>query len=160
MPEISPDGPSDYHDVAPGSAGDAPWYGQLSVRDRLIAQASAAPRFVIYVATFFVCLLGWLWLGSQVTGISAFGDGESLGPGMAWVANWLASFGDGTVTSPTLRWFLALCAPGATDSSLTSFAVVVSMWMAMSIAMMLPSAAPMFRTYADIAEAALRAFEG
>lgn len=50
---------------------------------------------------------------------------------------------------------LAICSPGgALDGS--SAALVVPMWLAMVLAMMLPSAAPMVLAYADIAECAAR----
>jgi len=53
--------------------------------------------------------------------------------------------------------FEALCRPmaGATWS-VTRVAIVASMWSAMTLAMMLPSAAPMILTYAEIADTAAR----
>lgn len=44
----------------------------------------------------------------------------------------------------------ALCSP----SSNTSFSALASMWLAMTLAMMIPNALPMISTYLDIAEAA------
>jgi predicted metal-binding membrane protein len=61
---------------------------------------------------------------------------------------------------PGTSWLIAmqtLCRPppeGAWD--LSTFAVTISMWNAMTLAMMLPSAAPMILTYAEIAETAAR----
>jgi predicted metal-binding membrane protein len=53
--------------------------------------------------------------------------------------------------------FDALCKPLIGGAwGVTSFAIVASMWSAMTLAMMLPSAAPMILTYAEIAEAAAR----
>jgi predicted metal-binding membrane protein len=51
----------------------------------------------------------------------------------------------------------ALCKP-LTGSAwgATSFAIVASMWSAMTLAMMLPSAAPMILTYSEIADTAAR----
>jgi predicted metal-binding membrane protein len=54
-------------------------------------------------------------------------------------------------------WIGALCSPAATLSSgLSSFILVFAMWVAMTLAMMLPSAAPMILTYAEIADTAAR----
>jgi predicted metal-binding membrane protein len=53
--------------------------------------------------------------------------------------------------------FLALCGPLPDGSwSATGVAIVASMWGAMTLAMMLPSAAPMIMTYAGIADTAAR----
>jgi predicted metal-binding membrane protein len=53
--------------------------------------------------------------------------------------------------------FEALCRPLTSGAwSAGGFAVVASMWSAMTLAMMLPSAAPMILTYAEIANTAAR----
>jgi predicted metal-binding membrane protein len=53
--------------------------------------------------------------------------------------------------------FDALCKPLIGDAwNVTNFAIVASMWSAMTLAMMLPSAAPMILTYAEIADTAAR----
>jgi predicted metal-binding membrane protein len=69
--------------------------------------------------------------------------------GLGWLALGLMVSGAST--------FDALCKPligGAWN--VTSFAIVASMWSAMTLAMMLPSAAPMILTYAEIADTASR----
>lgn len=48
----------------------------------------------------------------------------------------------------------ALCRPAAAGTGVAQAGTIFSMWCAMSLAMMLPTAAPMIVTYADIAEAA------
>jgi predicted metal-binding membrane protein len=55
-----------------------------------------------------------------------------------------------------LERFLQLClAPAAVDGPIVSgFIVLSAMWFLMSLAMMLPSAAPMIRTYCEIADTA------
>jgi predicted metal-binding membrane protein len=69
--------------------------------------------------------------------------------GLGWLALGLMVSG----ASP----FDALCKPLIGGAwGVTSFAIVASMWSAMTLAMMLPSAAPMILTYAEIAEAAAR----
>ena len=70
--------------------------------------------------------LGWLALGLMVSGMGAF---ETLCRPMAL---------------PGAAW------------SVSGFAIVALMWGAMTLAMMLPSAAPMILTYAEIADTAAR----
>lgn len=53
-------------------------------------------------------------------------------------------------------WLSALCRPAGDAGTPDEFAFVFLMWSAMSLAMMLPSAAPMILTYAEIADTALR----
>jgi predicted metal-binding membrane protein len=68
---------------------------------------------------------------------------------LGWLALGLMSAGIGI--------FDALCRPLATGAwSATHFAIVAAMWGAMTFAMMLPSAAPMIMTYAEIADTAAR----
>jgi predicted metal-binding membrane protein len=56
--------------------------------------------------------------------------------------------------------FDALCKPLIDGSwSVTGFATIAAMWSAMTLAMMLPSAAPMILTYAEIADTAARKSE-
>jgi predicted metal-binding membrane protein len=69
--------------------------------------------------------------------------------GLGWLALGLMVSG---VTT-----FDALCKPLIGSAwSITSFAIVALMWSAMTLAMMLPSAAPMILTYAEIADTAAR----
>jgi predicted metal-binding membrane protein len=67
---------------------------------------------------------------------------------LGWLALGLMSAG-----SP-LNW-QALCLPGAA-AGLGELAVAAPMWMAMTLAMMLPTAGPMILTYAEIADTAAR----
>ena len=55
-------------------------------------------------------------------------------------------------------WIGALCRPAVAplSSDLASIVLVALMWIAMTLAMMLPSAAPMILTYAEIADTAAR----
>jgi predicted metal-binding membrane protein len=69
--------------------------------------------------------------------------------GLGWLALGLM------VSSASM--FDTLCKPLIGGAwGVTGFAIVASMWSAMTLAMMLPSAAPMILTYAEIAEAAAR----
>ena len=55
-------------------------------------------------------------------------------------------------------WIAALCRPAVAplSSEFTQFILIATMWSAMALAMMLPSAAPMILTYAEIADTAAR----
>ena len=71
--------------------------------------------------------------------------------GLGWLALGLIYSGMGA--------FEALCRPLAMSGAVwgaTGFAIVALMWGAMTLAMMLPSAAPMILTYAEIADTAAR----
>lgn len=69
--------------------------------------------------------------------------------GLGWLALGLMAAGMGI--------FETLCRPlTAGVWNLTSFAIIGAMWSAMTFAIMLPSAAPMIMTYAEIADTAAR----
>ena len=67
---------------------------------------------------------------------------------LGWLALGLQAANFGTIA--------ALCQAMATNFSITGVALVALMWGAMTLAMMLPSAAPMILTYAEIADTAAR----
>jgi predicted metal-binding membrane protein len=93
---------------------------------------AARPKTVAAACVIVLAGAGWLYLG--------FIAGASVSqPADIW------------------SWIGALCRPAATLSSgLSSFILVFAMWVAMTLAMMLPSAAPMILTYAEIADTAAR----
>ncbi len=66
--------------------------------------------------------------------------------GLGWLTLGLQFAGVGFVE--------ALCRPTASGGGAANFAAVAAMWSAMTLAMMLPSAAPMILTYAEIADTA------
>ncbi len=107
----------------------------------------ARPKLVAVVCVVALAALGWLYLALLVADMG--GDFAMLGPGMG-VLEFLP------------RAFVALCRPafGLGMMQVTwvpsGFALVASMWAAMVLAMMLPSASPMILTYAEIAETAAR----
>jgi predicted metal-binding membrane protein len=92
----------------------------------------ARPQDIAIVCIFLISGLGWLTLGLMVSGMGA--DGPA--------------------------WLAALCQPlfGSAASvsawPVVDFLLVLGMWSAMALAMMLPTAAPMILTYAQIAETA------
>jgi predicted metal-binding membrane protein len=93
----------------------------------------ARPKAIAALCVIVLTALGWLYLALMLvrSGVS------------------VTEFGSGTLQ--------ALCRPLAEAPwSASGIALVESMWIAMTLIMMLPSAAPMILTYAEIAEAAAR----
>jgi predicted metal-binding membrane protein len=97
----------------------------LPVAERRLGAAFARPKLVAIACVIALTLLGWLSLA--------------------------------LMTAPMDGVIATLCRPSfATGGfwSASGFVVVALMWAAMVLAMMLPSAAPMILTYAEIAETA------
>ncbi|MEW5421869.1 DUF2182 domain-containing protein [Amorphus sp. 3PC139-8] len=106
-------------------------------------------RVLVIVAVALAALIGWLYLAATVMAVPE-ALRSALGPGMN-----LLNVGG----SPQVPAFLtALCAPVTLANGIdpTTVAVTVAMWAAMVFAMMLPTAVPMFTTYAAIAGRARR----
>lgn len=104
----------------------------LSTAAARLGAAFARPKWVAAICVVALTGLGWLYLGL----LSASASPDTAG---FWA------------------WIAALCEPAkATGASLTQFALIAAMWSAMALAMMLPSAAPMILTYAEIADTAMR----
>jgi predicted metal-binding membrane protein len=126
-----------------------------------IMLAFASPRRVAALALTGLFAAGWLWLLAMATAGGVIGDSfASLGPGMSVfdrLAEWtglerivfpLAA------SSGLFALLAAICAVDPAGWTLSLAALHLFMWMAMALAMMLPTAAPMLRTYAEIAETA------
>jgi predicted metal-binding membrane protein len=103
-----------------------------------LGAALARPRIVAAACVISLAGLGWLYLGLIAGGGAA--KGGDLFDLIRVLCGPLGSFG----------------MPGAGAWGATDFALVCAMWAAMSLAMMLPSAAPMILTYAEIADTAAR----
>ena len=130
-------------------------YDKLPYLDRSLAETGAKPKNAAYVATAVTAFVGWLWLIFLTSGASQYGPVSSLGPGMDVFRPLLDWVGDLATRSTVVEAFLRLCSPQISDASgFVSFLSIFAMWVAMCIAMMLPSAAPMLRTYGDIAQTA------
>ena len=106
----------------------------------------ARPKLIALVCIIALCALGWAVLAIMI----GAAPGATLGPG-GGLLDFLPRFVEvlcnpsrGHAGMPTGSW------------SVVDVALVLAMWSAMSLAMMLPSAAPMIYTYAEIAETAAR----
>ncbi len=126
----------------------------LSPAASRLGAAFARPKVLAVACVIALAGLGWLYLALLIAGMG--GPGSALGPGMG-------------ALDLLPRTIQALCSPtfglahfGMPDGEfgLTwgagGFALVALMWGAMALAMMLPSAAPMILTYAEIADTAAR----
>ena len=141
-------GDSAHADVMTGQQDD---FSHLDRAGRAMANIARSPRITVNVVVGACILLAWLLLAAmairgaegRIAGVSAPGDMilRNL-PRLP-----LPDF---------LERFFALClSPAPLDASVGLQAgALVLMWFLMAIAMMLPSAAPMIRTYCEIADTA------
>ena len=129
-------------------------YNDLPAGERMLGRLAARPAPLVVLATMIAAAVGWLWL------VLMAGEGARLDATSATAAQngWLlnvAGLSADWLPGPLREALAALCGPAAlAGTGLTTFLVSLTMWLAMSVAMMLPSAAPMLRTYADIAQTA------
>ena len=117
----------------------------------------ARPRIIAIASIVVLADLGWAYLGLMVAGVAYDGHAVTLGPGMG-VFDMLAFPGIDALGRALIQ---ALCRPsfGGAAGLAGSFpavdlTLVWLMWVAMVLAMMLPTAVPMVTTYAEIAGAA------
>ncbi len=105
----------------------------------------ARPKRVAVICVVTLAGSGWLYLALMIAGHG--GPLSELGPGMG-VLDWVP------------RVLTVLCRSDARvavhQAGSTGVLLVALMWGAMTLAMMLPSAAPMIFTYAEIADTAAR----
>jgi predicted metal-binding membrane protein len=108
-------------------------FAHLPAAAAKLGRILARPKAIAALCVIVLSALGWLYLALMLA--------------RSGVA--IIEFGSGT--------FQALCRPLAEGPwSASGIALVISMWIAMTLMMMLPSAAPMILTYAEIAETAAR----
>ncbi|MEP1206434.1 MAG: DUF2182 domain-containing protein [Rhizobiaceae bacterium] len=143
------------HSPEQEAADDAGRYGHLATLDRGIAEIGLRPRWSVYALTGFAVVIAWIWLIFLAAGASQVVGTDAVGPGMEFWRGLLSRLNVDPADDGLLAFILKICAPVAPGGF--TFGVFVStffMWTAMSLAMMLPSAGAMIRTYADIADVA------
>lgn len=123
----------------------------LSPATARLAAVFARPKVLAVLCIVALTGLGWLYLGLLIGEMG--GPAAWLGPGMS-LLDLLPRAWD-VLCSPTFG--IALMPEG--EWGVTGFLLVALMWMAMTLAMMLPSAAPMIYTYAEIADTAAKKHE-
>lgn len=129
--------------TAPNDQG----FDHLDRSGRVVARAVLAPGLITYGAVFVLVAAAWTLLVAMAATL----PGAAGGPGAR-----LFSLLPALDLPPVFDALLALClqpaAPGA--AGFVGFFALAVMWFLMSIAMMLPSAAALIRTYCEIADTA------
>ncbi|WP_027061680.1 DUF2182 domain-containing protein [Mesorhizobium loti] len=138
-------GDSAHSDIMIGQHDD---FSHLDRAGRATAGIARNPRLAVNIVVGASILLAWLLLAAMaIRGAEAGGGapGDTLLRGLPQLP--LPDF---------LERFFALClSPAPLDASIGPRALVlIAMWLLMAIAAMLPSAAPMIRTYCEIADTA------
>jgi predicted metal-binding membrane protein len=120
--------------------------------DAAVGQAFRSPRRVALVALIALTGAGWAYLALLVALHAGQGAAATLGPGMGLFDRLVA----GDLDPLGRALWETLCRPafGVTGIDPAGFALLAVMWMAMVLAMMLPTAGPMILTYAEIADTA------
>ena len=131
-------------------------FDQLDRSGRTIARLARRPAWPVLAMVMVTAAIAWWFLMSMAGSIVQFeGSPRPLGPGMSIISRFLP------VDPGSFAATIAdLCLSGDSDALLASGSflpvalALYVMWFAMSAAMMLPTAAPMIRTYAEIADTA------
>ncbi|HWK66764.1 MAG TPA: DUF2182 domain-containing protein [Rhizobiaceae bacterium] len=126
-------------------------FGNLDARGRLVAQVASRTRAAVYVVLGLAIGSSWLLL-ALMAARSLMISGPDAATRAGDMLQWL----------PDLPWpaffdrLVGLCLGTVTQDAAYAgqFALLAGMWFLMAIAMMLPSAAPMIRTYCEIADTA------
>jgi predicted metal-binding membrane protein len=125
-------------------------FAHLDPGGRAIAALSRRPVGGVFAAIAIMVAIAWAVLGAMAVEFAALAPPGGAGPG-----GFLVERIPALPIPAALDWFFRLClAPSDAASGGARFAVLATMWLMMSIAMMLPSAAPMIRTYCEIADTA------
>lgn len=120
------------------------------------ARALVSPHLAVGLFVAVAVALGWAWMGAMIAGMVARTDMATLGPGMG-IFNRINGL-DG-LSAETRAALTMLCGPVGAVWSAADWAVVFAMWVAMVMAMMVPTAIPVFRAYADLGAERARAGE-
>ena len=126
---------------------------QLSPAAARLGRVMGRPLPIALACLVTLAAVAWVCLTLMVADWVARGDAAALGPGMG-VLDLLARRGDLLGRAA----FEVICRPSfgaqSLGASISMVALVLVMWGAMTLAMMLPTAAGMIATYAQIAETA------
>ena len=134
-------------------------FDALPPAEARLGRLFARPRPLAIAAIAALAVLGWAYLLVMVAEMAATGEAATLGPGMTLFDRLLNpatrdELGRALLASlcqPSMSHFGM---PGAGAWGVGDLALVMLMWGAMVFAMMLPTAAPMILTYAEIADTA------
>lgn len=128
-------------------------FPHLDAGGRLVGALAARPAAPVLALVLVVSGLAWWFLARMAGALAALSGGDALGPGMGFVSRYLPVAPDSLVAR-LADICLSSGVSVAAASGVSEALVLVAMWFAMAAAMMLPTAAPMIRTYAEIADTA------
>lgn len=134
-------------------SNDRDSFSNLGLAGRATAGVVMQSRIFTYSLLAVLMVLSWVvLLGMAIRGAKTF-TVDAIGPGASLLEN-LPDF----ALPGFLETFFQLClSPSfAGAGSVSGGLALVAMWFVMALAMMLPSAAPMIRTYCEIADTAGR----
>lgn len=116
-----------------------------------IGAMAYAPRWPVYGACLLAIVAAWWFLSLLAAGQAQF---DINSPALnAWFFGWV----DANALPDWANRLIALCTAtnlAPNEISFEQFGLLVLMWLAMAFAMMMPSAAPLIRTYCEIADTA------
>ena len=115
------------------------------------------PHFMLFACIAVASLFAWFYLFAMVVDMAPDMDMRALGPGMS-AFNVFNGFE--SLDATTRAFIAAVCAPSAALGhfgmpslgawGLNDLTIVFAMWVMMAVAMMLPTAAPILKSYANI----------
>jgi len=128
-------------------------FSHLDAAGRAAAQVARRPQVAVAAVLAAAVALSWAALAAM-----AIGSIETRPPGAAAPGDALLRHLPALPLPDLLQAFVALCLTPTPPPGLAGMAaqasVLVAMWFLMAVATMLPSAAPMIRTYCEIADTA------
>ncbi|PLX39523.1 MAG: metal-binding protein [Hyphomicrobiales bacterium] len=139
---------------------DPEGYSHLGAADRGLAWFARRPKLIVTLLVVLTAGIGWAYLTIMVAVMVPDMDMAALGPGMG-IFNAFNNFQG--LDAAARAALVALCSPGTAASfgmpatgswGIIDLTLVFLMWVMMAFAMMLPTAAPMLATYADLAQKA------
>ncbi len=132
-------------------------FSALGTFARMLANIVNKPPLIVYGLILPVTALAWVWLILAAQVIASSNAGGTLGPSMQLLEPLLRSL-DIAANNQWVAYIVSICSPASIDAAITFESIIIMflMWLMMAIAMMLPTAAPMLRTYAEIADTAAR----
>lgn len=131
-------------------------FDQLDRSGRAIASLARRPVWPVLAMVALTVGVAWWFLLSMAGSIAGIeGSARTLGPGMSLIERFLpVDPGSFAATIADLCLSGVSLAEFGGNSNASVFLALFVMWFAMSAAMMLPTAAPMIRTYTEIADTA------
>jgi predicted metal-binding membrane protein len=125
-------------------------FDNLDGAGRAVAALAASPRGVVYALVAGAVVFSWIVIAAMAARQAEMFGEAATGPGAS-----LLRFLPDLPLPPFLSTFFRLClTPAPAAGGAIQFAALAGMWFLMSLAMMLPSAMPMIRTYCEIADTA------